>query len=227
MELKTWVAKEATDNGQVVDDSMLTDQAIFDRLDHDIEFRSVATRLVQRYGYLLPAVNPDSALGKQQELVLKERAHIMAQRQDQEQARMLADAESERRSRSSNRELNGPLATREIKVLRRTQSWREEGNGGSFQDDITIPDLTTPIMPDQTSPASSQRGVRRSSADQSDSGGSQVWDSGSDAWLRTTRRSPGGMQRSQAAGPLDMGMGGSRPGGATAGYGCRRHASAR
>ena len=30
VELKTWVAKEATDNGQVVDDSMLTDQAIFD-----------------------------------------------------------------------------------------------------------------------------------------------------------------------------------------------------
>ena len=33
VELKTWVAKEATNNGQVVEDSMLTDQAIFDRLD--------------------------------------------------------------------------------------------------------------------------------------------------------------------------------------------------
>ena len=53
MELKTWVAKEATDNGQVVDDSMLTDQAIFDRLDHDVEYGETA-RMVQRYGYLLP-----------------------------------------------------------------------------------------------------------------------------------------------------------------------------
>ena len=44
-----------------------------------------------------PAVNPDSEIAKQQELVLKERAHIMAQRQDQEQAALLAAAESERR----------------------------------------------------------------------------------------------------------------------------------
>jgi len=99
VELKTWVAKEATDNGQVVDDSLLTDLAIFDRLDRDVEFRSVATRMVQRYGYLLPSINPDSEIAKQQELVLKERAHIMAQRQDQEQAALLAAAESERKSR--------------------------------------------------------------------------------------------------------------------------------
>ena len=97
VELKAWVAKEATDNGQVVDDSLLTDLAIFDRLDRDVEFRSVATRMVQRYGYLLPSVNPDSEIAKQQELILKERAHIMAQRQDSEQAALLAAAESERK----------------------------------------------------------------------------------------------------------------------------------
>ncbi len=50
VELKRWVAKEATDNGQIVEDSSLTDQTIFDRLERDIAFRSVATRLVQRYG---------------------------------------------------------------------------------------------------------------------------------------------------------------------------------
>src|SRR4029077_9027768 len=33
VELKRWVAKEATDNGQIVEDGALTDQAIFDRLD--------------------------------------------------------------------------------------------------------------------------------------------------------------------------------------------------
>ena len=57
VELKRWVAKEATDNGQVVDDSTLRDQAIFDRLELDTKFRSVATRLLQRYGYLLPSPN--------------------------------------------------------------------------------------------------------------------------------------------------------------------------
>src|SRR5271163_1849858 len=66
VELKRWVAKEASQNGQIVDDNSLTDQAIFDRLDSDVAFRSVTTRLVQRYGYLLPSVNPDSPAAKEQ-----------------------------------------------------------------------------------------------------------------------------------------------------------------
>jgi len=90
VELKRWVAKEATDNGQVVEDAKLSDQAIFERLDHDLEFRSVATRLLQRYGYLLPAPNPDSSFGKEQELVLKERARRLVQIEAQE------DSESQR-----------------------------------------------------------------------------------------------------------------------------------
>jgi len=65
VELKRLAIKEATDNGQIVEDASLTDQAIFDRLERDIRFRSLATRLVQRYGYLLPTFNPDSELGKQ------------------------------------------------------------------------------------------------------------------------------------------------------------------
>ena len=66
VELKRWVAKEASDSGQVVQDSDLTDQAVFDRLARDVQFRSVATRLLQRYGYLMPSVNPDSQYGKEQ-----------------------------------------------------------------------------------------------------------------------------------------------------------------
>jgi protein involved in polysaccharide export with SLBB domain len=77
VELKRWVAQEATSNGQIVEDADLSDEAIFDRLDRDIAFRSVATRLLQRYGYLRPAPNPDSDLGKEQEFVLKERARRM------------------------------------------------------------------------------------------------------------------------------------------------------
>lgn len=84
VELKRWVAKEASDSGQVVEDSMLRDQAIFDRLDLDVVFRSVATRLLQRYGYLLPTANPDSDYAKQNEFVLKERARRLVQIEAQE-----------------------------------------------------------------------------------------------------------------------------------------------
>lgn len=209
VELKTWVAKEATDNGQVVDDSMLTDQAIFDRLDHDIEFRSIATRLVQRYGYLLPAVNPDSVLGKQQELVLKERAHIMAQRQDQEQTAALADAESERRQEQQSR-MQSITCDPRIQPNCNQPVAPPKATGRSVQDDITIPDLTTPILPDQSSPGSSQRGVRRSSADPSDLGSSGM-DSGGLTLASDTRRSAGGSSGAgaSAAPGLSMGTGGA------------------
>jgi protein involved in polysaccharide export with SLBB domain len=86
VELKYLVSKEATSNGQVVDDSDLTDHAIFDRLAEDIGFRAAATRLLQRYGYLRPAVNPDSELGKERELILKERARRLVQIEAQEDA---------------------------------------------------------------------------------------------------------------------------------------------
>ncbi|HXY08590.1 MAG TPA: SLBB domain-containing protein [Terriglobales bacterium] len=89
VELKRWVAKEASDNGQVVEDGDLTDQAIFERLDRDIVFRSVATRLLQRYGYLLPTPNPESDFAKEQDLVLKERARRLVQIEAQEDSQAL------------------------------------------------------------------------------------------------------------------------------------------
>ena len=65
VELKRWVAKDATDHGQIVSDADLTDDAMFERLESDVPFRAVATLLVQRYGYLQPRVNPDSEAGKE------------------------------------------------------------------------------------------------------------------------------------------------------------------
>jgi polysaccharide biosynthesis/export protein len=84
VELKRWVAKDATEHGQIVGESELSDYAIFDRLETDIEFRSVATALVQKYGYLLPKLNPDSDMGKEQELLIIERAKWKAQSQEEE-----------------------------------------------------------------------------------------------------------------------------------------------
>jgi polysaccharide export outer membrane protein len=86
VELKRWVAKDATDHGQVIGEPDLTNDAIFDRLETDVRFRSVATLLVQRYGYLLPQVNPESELGKERELLVQERVKWLAQDQEQELA---------------------------------------------------------------------------------------------------------------------------------------------
>jgi protein involved in polysaccharide export with SLBB domain len=86
VELKRWIAKEASDNGQVVSDEDLTDMAVFDRLVTDVAFRSVATRLVQRYGYLRPTVDPDSTMGKEEEVLIKERVRRLVQIEAQEDA---------------------------------------------------------------------------------------------------------------------------------------------
>src|SRR6266403_3872483 len=96
VELKRWVAKEATDNGQVVEDSNLADQAIFERLEQDIAFRSVATRLLQRYGYLMPTPNPDSDFAKEKDLVLKERARRLVQIESQEDSDSLRPQRNDR-----------------------------------------------------------------------------------------------------------------------------------
>jgi len=42
-------------------------------VEREITFHFLATRLLQRYGHLMPAVNPDSGFGKEQYLILKER----------------------------------------------------------------------------------------------------------------------------------------------------------
>ncbi len=99
VELKRLAIKQATDNGQIVEDSELTDQAIFDRLELDIKFRSLATRLVQRYGYLLPSFNPDSEIGKQRDLLLKERAKRQLQVEAQEDAEI--DAEIKKQAKEA------------------------------------------------------------------------------------------------------------------------------
>jgi protein involved in polysaccharide export with SLBB domain len=95
VELKTWIAKEASDNGQFVSDDELTDVAVFDRLTRDVKFRAVATRLVQRYGYLKPMVNPESEMGKQQDLLLKERVRRLEQIEAQEDAEALKPPRAE------------------------------------------------------------------------------------------------------------------------------------
>jgi polysaccharide biosynthesis/export protein len=85
VELKHWVARDATEHGQIVTDSDLSSDGIFRRLETDLQFRSIATALLQQYGYLVPKLNPDSDSGKEHELLLQERVRWLAQNQQQEE----------------------------------------------------------------------------------------------------------------------------------------------
>lgn len=78
VELKRLMAKQAMDKGQIVEESDFTDSAIFDRLASDPKFRALATRLLQRYGYLTPQPTPQSPVGQEQELLRKAQAERLA-----------------------------------------------------------------------------------------------------------------------------------------------------
>lgn len=87
VEVKRWIAKDATDHGQIVSDSDLTNERIFDRLETDVQFRSVATAIVQRYGYLIPKLNPDSDAASEHRLLIEERTKWLAQNQEEERTK--------------------------------------------------------------------------------------------------------------------------------------------
>lgn len=144
VELKRWVAKEATDNGQVVEDSTLTDEAIFERLNQDIKFRSVATLLLQKYGYLLPMPNPESDLAKEKDFILKERARRQVQLEGQEDAQSLQpkkpDADLDRASTCDSR--------RDEDCEQSSQSDRQKSRPRGATS--TSPNANPQVEPDQT-----------------------------------------------------------------------------
>ena len=68
VKLQQWIARDATDHGQMVDEQGMSQQGIFDRLESDRKFRAAATRLLQQYGYLTPEINPQSTMALQQQI---------------------------------------------------------------------------------------------------------------------------------------------------------------
>ena len=78
VELKRLMAKQAIERGQIVAEQDLADDAILDRLATDIHFRALATRLLQRYGYLTPQLNPLSPSAREQDLLLRAKADRLA-----------------------------------------------------------------------------------------------------------------------------------------------------
>ncbi len=100
IELKKLIAREASESGQVVNEDNLTNQAVNDRLVTDVVFRAAATRLLQRYGYLLPKINPDSDAAKEQDLILRERARRLVQIESQEDTESLQSHSLKRAAQS-------------------------------------------------------------------------------------------------------------------------------
>ncbi len=84
VEVKRWIAKDATAHGQIVGDKELTADGIFTRLETDVQFRSVVTTLVQQYGYLVPKLNPESDMAKEHLLLVQERTKWIAETQEEE-----------------------------------------------------------------------------------------------------------------------------------------------
>jgi polysaccharide export outer membrane protein len=84
VELQHWIARDATDHGQMVDEQQMSKDGIYDRLASDLKFRAVATRLLQRYGYLTPEVNPKSKLAIQQQIEFLAEEKRLEQMPDQQ-----------------------------------------------------------------------------------------------------------------------------------------------
>ena len=139
VELKKWVAKDATEHGQLVSDSDLTDQAIYDRLETDVQFRSVATQLLQKYGYLLPQINPDSQQGQEEKLLLADRAKWAAQDEEERLAAERRISPAARQARFCDSDQNSDCTP--------------QGQGMTLPADEQQPEIGTPVIPQGNGPA--------------------------------------------------------------------------
>ena len=144
LELRRWIAKDATDHGQLVADSDLTNEAILDRLETDTAFRSVATALVQKYGYLLPTVNPESPLARQQELLIRERVKWVAQEEEQDRLKARQQQALQRTQGCDSRTNNCPSENLNAPT---TQQAPERQRPGINQLPAEPPDSTPSIVP--------------------------------------------------------------------------------
>ena len=79
VEFKRLLAEDAGNSGQILEESDLSEVTISERLRQDLRTRVLATRLLRRYGYLVPKLNPDSELAAEHNLAMHERA-VGAQR---------------------------------------------------------------------------------------------------------------------------------------------------
>jgi protein involved in polysaccharide export with SLBB domain len=169
IELKRWIAKDATDHGQLIADADLTEEAIFDRLETDTNFRGVVTLLVQKYGYLQPQINPDSPLAKQQELLIQERVKWQAQEEEAERERARQQMFAAQQAQPCDPRANPSCPSQPAPAAQNPQSQSPQMNEAPGQ----LPGLQGPTMqppiqeiPSQpTAPANNGTQLLRTSAE--------------------------------------------------------------
>jgi polysaccharide export outer membrane protein len=225
VELKRWIAKDATDHGQLISDSDLTDEAIFDRLENDIIFRSVATTLVQRFGYLQPAVNPESPMAKQQELLMQERVKWEAQDEAaaRTKAHQLQEQELSQTQFCDPRSRNCPAQNNSNNPSMQQLPQQQLGTNQlptdipGLQNPLTIPPTVPYAPPQRTAPANDMTELLRTNGEDpllmeqmqpgSAFGGSSLYGQNSETMQdgsKSQGRSAGAMQAQR------QGMGGSQ-----------------
>lgn len=205
MELKRWIAKDATDHGQLISDEDLTEEAILDRLQNDTVFRAVATSLVQRYGFLKPTLNPESPQAQEQQFLIRERARYIAQDEEMSRNRSRQQQTTSQAqlcdptNRDCTTQGNNNSSIQELPSGRQPDS--NELPGGNAPDLQNNPSLP-PGAPTQPTPPGGQ--LMRTSAD--DSGLDQL-DTGSEMGPDASGASPSGRgARGQSAESPDLTM---------------------
>jgi polysaccharide export outer membrane protein len=73
VEFKRALAEDAGSSGQILEESDLSDAAISQGLHEELRTRVLATRLLRRFGYLVPKLNPESELAAEHNLAMRER----------------------------------------------------------------------------------------------------------------------------------------------------------
>jgi polysaccharide export outer membrane protein len=117
VELKRAIAQDAGESGQILEESDLSEGAVAERLRDDLRTRVLATRLLRKYGYLVPKLNPDSELAQEQRLILQERAQELARAaernyQPREQTPLETLANCDARQNDCDLPSRAPLRTR-------------------------------------------------------------------------------------------------------------------
>jgi polysaccharide biosynthesis/export protein len=175
VELKRWIAKDATDHGQIVTDADLTNDAIFYRLENDVEFRAVATLMLQKYGYLVPEVNPVSEAGKEQQLLMQERVKWITQEEEearQRQHQEVAQALQKERACATGAQADcGPESMRNLPAQNLQRGLQQQLQEGQPQEPFPS-NPTTPSNPNFPFPGQGTNPLER--AQLMETGGSGI-----------------------------------------------------
>lgn len=153
VELKRLLALEATERGQLLTEDDLSDQAVYDKLENDLKFRSACTRLLQRYGYLMPTINPKSELGQERQLLIQERALRLA-RMEQQAGSETPQTASQMANACDPRTNANCLSSQQNNF----RTWSQPSPSGAAPGNVRPPSMTQPL-PSAPAPSGNHREI--------------------------------------------------------------------